>query len=263
MWQFENEFYDKFFPQKIDTECRENPKVKIPNPGRYNGEWCNFTQMNTPAKAEQLAEYHTKTYVENDYLIFDGREYVMQDELTFIGRYNANDRIKFIEDSSGNIAYIGNFNPMEKVPFTGTNNFSIGFMLFGLFVVLTGLFGFLIGAFIRKSKGEKSTLIEWLARINVAINTGLTAVLGIGMVLAMMLVRWEDYGFGMQWWAYIGLALALIASLLALSMAYFTFTIWKNKLWTLSSRIHYTILTIFFLFAPYWLWYWNLLGFSY
>jgi CubicO group peptidase (beta-lactamase class C family) len=263
MWQFESEFYGKFFPQKIDTECRENPKVKIPNPERYKGEWSSFSQMNTPAKAEQLIDYHTRTYVENDYLNCYGREYVMVDDLTFIGRYNANDKIKFIEDSSGNIAYIGNFNPKEKVPFIGTNNFNIGFMLFGLFVILTGLFGFLIGAFLRKSKGEKSTLVEWLARVNVGVNTGLTVIIGVGMVLAMMFVRLEDYLFGMQWWANLGLALALIASLLALSMAYFIFIIWKNKLWSVSSRIHYTILTAFFLFAPYWLWYWNLLGFTY
>lgn len=263
MWQFESEFYAKFFPQKIDTECKENPKVKIPKPERYKGEWSSFVQMNTPAKAEQLADYQTRTYVENDYLKCYGREYVMHDELTFIGRYDANDRIKFIEDSSGNIAYIGNFNPKEKVPFIGSNNFNIGFMLFGLFVILTGLFGFLIGAFLRKSKGEKSTLIEWLARVNVAVNTGLAGVLGIGIVLAMMFVRLEDYGFGMQWWANLWLVLALVASLLALSMAYFTFIIWKNKLWTLSSRIHYTIITVFFLFAPFWLWWWNLLGFTY
>lgn len=263
MWQFESEFYAKFFPEKIDTECKENPKVKIPNPERYKGEWSSFVQINTPAKAEQLADYHTRTYVENDYLKCYGREYVMVDELTFIGRYDANDKIKFIEDSSGNIAYIGNFNPKEKVPFIGSNNFNIGFMLFGLFVILTGLFGFLIGAFLRKSKSEKSTLVEWLARVNVAVNTGLAGVLGIGIVLAMMFVRLEDYGFGMQWWANLGLVLALVASLLALSMAYFTFIIWKNKLWTLSSRIHYTIITVFFLFAPFWLWWWNLLGFTY
>lgn len=263
MWQFESEFYSKFFPQKIDTECRENPKVKIPNPERYTGEWCNFVQMNTPAKAQQLADYHNRSYVENDYLHCFGNEYVMVDELTFIGRYDANNRIKFIEDSSGNIAYIGNFWTMERVPFIGSNNFSICFTLFGLLVILTGLFGFLIGAFLRKSKGEKSTLLEWLARINVAANTAIASVLAVGMVLGMILMRWEDYGFGMPWWGSLGLVLALVATVLALSMAYFTFIIWKNRLWTLGSRIHYTIITVFFLFAPFWLWHWNLLGFTY
>jgi len=96
----------------------------------------------------------------------------------------------------------------------------------------------------RKRQGRAARWIAFLTGLSIEI----TIILYVAYLLnPSTLLNW--YGGSLIVRSFIGLSIA--SAVLALSLICFTIHIWKNKLWSLIWRIHYTLVTLSGLIAAY------------
>lgn len=155
----------------------------------------------------------------------------------------------------------------EKIAFYEDARFHIGIIIAGILLVISRLllipFGFFWRRF-RKTKTETETK-------SIFLQTGwkLSGVFAFLIAIApLILIVWlftRENGavYEIPWAITAILSVLLIASLIGLALPVFAFKAWCESAWTLAARIYYSLLTIAAFILPFFLNYWNLLGFRY
>lgn len=137
-----------------------------------------------------------------------------------------------------------------------------GFLLFLLFPLITlGMY-----ASRRWRKRSQSTIqmpstarLAWLLAVVVSLLVILSPVSGIVMVLLTK----EHQLYSIPPILYVALSFLLLASVLGLALPVFAFLAWRDRYWSLGSRLLFSLLALAALCMMPFMGYWNLLGFRF
>ena len=153
----------------------------------------------------------------------------------------------------------------EKIAFYEDARFYIGIIVVGILLVVSRLLlipvAFLWKRF-RKTKAEiesKFLQIGWKLS---GVFAGLIALTPL-ILIAWLFTRKSGAIYEIPWAITSILSVLLIASLIGLALPVFAFKAWREKSWTLAARIYFSFLAIAAFVMPFFLNYWNLLGFRY
>jgi hypothetical protein len=173
----------------------------------------------------------------------------------------------FGKNKNGDISYLFlKLNPTtayEKVAWNDDLGFNLSLLGVCILLFLSTLIWVISLIFNRcpiKEPRKPAKYARWLAggasMLNLLFLSGLISLFLANPVEA-------DFLYTMPSWLTALFATALIASILALASAAFTFLAWKDSYWNLAGRIHYTLVVLALLVFVWWLNNWNLLGFRF
>ena len=153
----------------------------------------------------------------------------------------------------------------ERIAWYEDAGLHIGIVIAGILLVISRLLiipiGFLARRF-RKNKVEvesKFMLTGW--RLSGAF-AGLI-VLSPMVLIAWLFTRETPVVYEMPWAITAVLTLWLIASLIGLALPFWSISAWRNRVWNTPKRLYFSILAIAGIVLPFFLYYWNLLGYRY
>jgi CubicO group peptidase (beta-lactamase class C family) len=176
----------------------------------------------------------------------------------------------FGEDSTGNIAFA--FNPLwpkigafERVPWYETIWVQLGIVGFCAIIFVSAIIGYPICPLICFFRRKRFTSQQQLN--NAWVIAGLVGTLNlvflIGLPLSLWIIGVWKLVYGVPGIVVALLCLPLVTAILSLGLLMFTALAWFNNYWSLSKRIHYSLITLAALIFIPWLAYWNLLGFEF
>ncbi len=163
------------------------------------------------------------------------------------------------EDGRVERVFLGNAATMamHKLRWWETARFQLTLVGVSLVLFLTTI----VGTLRRFRGGQSDTSVAriacWLAATVASLN--LAFVIGTMMVMTGDLVA--QFTEGVPVMARVLLAVAVVASLLSFGLFGFAIVAWKQKLWTRTRRIHYSLMAASSFAFTWFLDYWNLLGF--
>lgn len=174
------------------------------------------------------------------------------------------DGLVFGEDGQGNIDYFFYANnpttAYEKVAWYDGASFNYSLLGACVLLFLSTLIwpmGFIFNRCPTKSK-KLGRAARWLAGVG-----SLLDLLFIAGLVALLSVDPMSIIYGIPSTLIAILAIAMVASILALSSAALTVLAWKDSYWGIAGRFHYTLVVIAMLSFIWWLNNWNLLGFRF
>ncbi len=176
----------------------------------------------------------------------------------------------FGEDSKGNINYL--YNPIRsrisafrKLPWYETIPFQLSLAGFCAVLFLSAGITWLVRSLSRRFRkqrfqDDRLTRLAWLV-------AGLVGILNLVFLIGLPLVAWQigvwKLLYGVPAIIIALLYIPLVTTGMTLGLPTFTVLAWKNKNWSASDRVNYSLITLAALaFIPF-LMYWNLLGFQF
>ena len=175
--------------------------------------------------------------------------------------------VAFGEDSRGPIAYAFNLvNPVigsfEKIPWYKTAGFQLGLLGFYTVLFLSAVIVWPGSYLIRRLRRQHWRSVHPLrmAWMVAGLTSAFYLVFLIGVPLLLWLIGAWKLIYGVPALVVPFFYLPPLAVGLTIALPIFTLLAWKNKHWSLFSRLHYSLVTLAAIaFIPFLL-YWNLLG---
>ena len=185
-----------------------------------------------------------------------------------LGGTQQNDTLVFGEDAQGQVTYMFiNNSPehvFEKVPWSEKVWFTLS-LIVTCFTLFVSMLVFLPIRFLRdRRKGrEKIVSFRWArwGRLLSGIFSLLNLLFLVGLLVGLS--NTTPFAFGVPLFFVAVLSLGLVASVLGVVSVFFVVLAWKQHYWSLTGRLHYTLVTIGSLVFIWFLNNWNLLGFRF
>lgn len=185
-----------------------------------------------------------------------------------LGGTQQNDTLVFGEDAQGQVTYMFiNNSPehvFEKVPWSEKVWFTLS-LIVTCFTLFVSMLVFLPIRFLRdRRKGrEKIVSFRWArwGRLLSGIFSLLNLLFFVGLLVGLS--NTTPFAFGVPLFFVAVLSLGLVASVLGVVSVFFVVLAWKQHYWSLTGRLHYTLVTIGSLVFIWFLNNWNLLGFRF
>lgn len=174
------------------------------------------------------------------------------------------DGLVFGEDSSGNISHLFYVNnpttAYERVAWYDAAHFNYYLLGACVFIFLSTLIWPVSFIFNRcpKKSGKRGNAARWFSGVACILNLLFMAGLAALSAITPMSII---YGIPSSLTAV--LAIAIVASILALLCAALAVFAWKDGYWSVAERVHYTLVVLALLAFLWWLNNWNLLGFRF
>jgi len=154
----------------------------------------------------------------------------------------------------------------ERIAWYENAWFHIGLMLAAILLIVSRSLISLIG-FVRKRFRQSKTEFEEPRFLQIGWRlSGVVSwlILFVPVVLfAWLLSREQGPIYEMPTAVIVILCILLAASLIGITLPIWTISAWKNKVWTLPRRIYFSLFALMAFLMPFFLNYWNLLGFRY
>jgi len=208
---------------------------------------------------------------------FEGSSLWVEVEPLYFERVDGKGQLSFVQDEAGHIVQMisgqGYHSTFAKVPWYEGQSFQIVLIELCVLLIISMLIStFLtapIGALIRKLRKQPSLTKDpraaVLARLWAAIVAGMLGFFvfrAIGVLYAIDAVAgMPNFVWGVSDEIVSALNSIYLPILLALPLPIFVGLAWGNRWWKLSSRVHYTLVTLAVLAVIWWAQYWNLIGF--
>ena len=208
---------------------------------------------------------------------FEGTSLWVEVEPLHFEQVDGDGQLSFIQDKAGYITQMisgqGYHSTFTKVAWHESQSFHIVLLeLAGLLIISMLISAFVtmpLGSLVRKiRKQESSENNPWLAvaaRVWAAVVGGMLALFvfrAIGVLYAIDAVAgMPNFVWGVSDEIISALNSIYLPVLLSLPLPIFVGLAWGNRWWKVSSRIHYTLVTLAVMAVIWWANYWNLLGF--
>jgi CubicO group peptidase (beta-lactamase class C family) len=169
-------------------------------------------------------------------------------------------RLTFATDGRGAVTALY-WGPLAflKVPWYASLEVQLPILLGCLLALLSGVVAWPVEALIRRRRGKPgpgrtARLARWLAGL-----LGLTSVLLVGSIVALLLPFADTYFYPTTQLAVLERLLWLTVPL-ALGVAGLAVLAWRGRAWNLAWRLHYSLVGVAGLVFTWWLGFWELLG---
>ncbi|HKJ39009.1 MAG TPA: serine hydrolase domain-containing protein [Anaerolineales bacterium] len=208
---------------------------------------------------------------------FEGTSLWVEVEPLHFERVDGDGQLSFVQDESGHVIQMtsgqGYHSTFAKVAWYEGQNFQIILIELAALLILSMLLSTFVvmpfGALIRKiRKQEYSENNPWLAvtaRVWAATVAGMLALFvfrAIGVLYAIdAIAGMPNFVWGVSDEIVSALNGIYLPVLLSLPLPIFVGLAWGNRWWKVSSRVHYTLVTLAVMAVIWWANYWNLLGF--
>jgi CubicO group peptidase (beta-lactamase class C family) len=261
-------FIDRYYPvqDSAGLEMAESNQEAV---GRFAGEYLmNRASYTTPEKILHLftpvavaANPEGTLTLTSPY----GDQYFRQFGPLEFHEIDGDDMLLFQEDNNGDINYLYlNSAPMlasEKADWYQSPTFHQILFIVILILFFTVLITAPVGYFVNRVHGiEKPSMSARIARIVLFAVAILTFILVIGMMVAFSdIVPLMTGDLSLLGFLYI---IPWVIAALTFAALVYTVLAWKDRFWHLSSRIHYTVVTLGAIALVWFFYYWNLLVFS-
>jgi NADH:ubiquinone oxidoreductase subunit 2 (subunit N) len=155
-----------------------------------------------------------------------------------------------------------NSNPLygyERVSWYETSTFNL--LLFGgcYVLLLTTLVLAFVGIFNRQKKSPSDFHLPGIARLWALVLSVIFLLAPIFVIIFSEL----DYKLPIPFYMMVALAFILATSILVCGPVIFTIFAWQRRFWSVTGRLHYTLVTIALLGMVWLMYSWRLLGFRY
>ncbi len=271
-WDFESKFSQYFLADKV------LPKAPKPIPttiqkadiSKYTGDYVSayYKDVEGVSKLGAWIDSNSIRLNEKDGKLALWDEKLEQiDENLFTNNENTG-YIKFFKGEDGNVLrmvldgqyYSGTY---TKMALFEDGTFMIVSMSILLVLLVIVVLLFFYGSLIRKASKERSTKLEWFARLTPFLAAVLYLFFAVGLVLAIAIAnRNSSYAMlGLPWYAKVGLFVPILCVILSALTVFLAVRVWMLKLWTLSSRLTYSLITLVLLAPIPFLVFWNLFGY--
>ncbi len=208
---------------------------------------------------------------------FEGTSLWVEVKPLYFERVDGKGQLAFIQDEAGNIIQMisgqGYHSTFAKMPWYESQSFHI--ILIELTAVL--LISMLVSTFIfwplsalirklrKQTASENDSWVSVVARLWAAVVGGMLALFvfrAIGVLYAIDAVAGQpNFLWGVNSEMVSALNSVYLPVVLALPLPIFVVLAWGNRWWKVSTRVHYTLVTLAVFAGIWWANYWNLLGF--
>ena len=209
---------------------------------------------------------------------FEGTSLWVEVEPLSFERVDGKGQLSFVQDEDGSIVQMisgqGYHSTFAKLPWYESQSFHVVLVELAVILLISmTLSTFIIwplGALIRKLRkqsvsSENNSLVAVVARVWAAVSGGMLAPFvfrAIGVLYAIDAVAgMPNFVWGISDEMISALNSIYLPVLLALPLPVFAGLAWGNRWWKVSTRVHYTLVTLAVLAVIWWTNYWNLLGF--
>lgn len=209
---------------------------------------------------------------------FEGTSLWVEVEPLSFERVDGKGQLSFVQDEDGSIIQMisgqGYHSTFAKLPWYESQSFHVVLVELAVILLISmTLSTFIIwplGALIRKLRkqsvsSENNPLVAVVARVWAAVSGGMLAPFvfrAIGVLYAIDAVAgMPNFVWGISDEMISALNSIYLPVLLALPLPVFAGLAWGNRWWKVSTRVHYTLVTLAVLAVIWWTNYWNLLGF--
>jgi CubicO group peptidase (beta-lactamase class C family) len=173
------------------------------------------------------------------------------------------EQIAFRTDDSGKVTHmiLGMVPdmPLERTPLMDHSKFWFTLLGISAFIFITAILGFVFGR--RKIKAMSSSE-KWAIRLSAVTSAwGLISFVTIFLVVMSMDLMAKLSSISTS--LYLSLALPLIFVGLTLALLVSAVLAWKNKYWSVFTRVHYTLVVLSSLVLCLFFYHWNLLGWQF
>lgn len=256
-------FMDHYFPV-LPAEPSIPPTGSAVRTDRLIGSYqMNRLEYSGGGKIKGIISYSVESNSEGE-LIFLSRRFTGASPLLF-EEVGGDGRLLFRENNDGDIVYMFiNDSPMmalRKVAWYETTNFNFGLLavsaLLFVSVLVVGLVRLFTGLVRRRSQPPQHGLsrLALLALVAMAI-VGLILEIGLYFVITDTLAAVS----GQRGLFTVLGGISILALLIAVSIFVFTVLAWRERWWRMSTRIHYTLVTVASMALIWFLTFWNQLG---
>jgi len=208
---------------------------------------------------------------------FEGTSLWVEVEPLHFERVDGDGQLSFVQNEAGHaiqmISGQGYHSTFTKVAWYETQSFHIVLIELAALLIISMLLSIFVtmplGALIRKIRKqgslEDNPRLAVAARVWAAIVGGMLALLvfrAIGVLYAIdAVVGMPNFVWGVSYEIVSALNSIYLPVLLSLPLPIFVGLAWGNRWWKMSSRVHYTLVTLAVMAVIWWANYWNLLGF--
>ena len=213
----------------------------------------------------------------NAYGGFEETSLWVEVEPLYFERVDGKGQLAFVQDESENIIQMisgqGYHSTFAKMPWYESQSFHIILIELTAVLLISILISTLIiwplSAMIRKLRkqtaSENNHWVSVVARLWAAVVGGMLALFvfrAIGVLYAIDAVAGQtNFLWGVNNEMVNALNSVYLPAILALALPVFTVLAWVKGWWKLSTRVHYTLVTLAVFAGIWWAHYWNLLGF--
>ncbi len=176
----------------------------------------------------------------------------------------------FREDPNDNLSHfvvaggIGDPSTAERIPWYESGALHLRLAIFGFVTFILRWVIWPIRNFIQRLRQKTSALESKMPRLGWQISGWVS---GLIILCPLLMLGWALTKpwpvFGVPPILIIVLSVILLATGLGLVLPVFAVLAWKNKYWSITRRIHFSVIAITALLMLPWLYYWNLLGFHF
>ncbi|MCP4140465.1 MAG: beta-lactamase family protein [Chloroflexi bacterium] len=208
---------------------------------------------------------------------FEGTSQWVEVEPLYFEQVGGKGQLSFVQNEAGEITQMisgqGYHSAFAKLPWYESLSFQMSLIQLVALLLVSAMFSTFVswplGALIRKLRKKSSDEPVLLGAFAARLWTGIVAgMLGLFILRAIGLLYAIDAVAGMPNFVW-GVTEEMISALnsiylpvtLALPLPIFVALAWGNRWWKVSTRIHYTLITLAVLGGIWWVNYWNLLGF--
>lgn len=191
-------------------------------------------------------------------------------------RVDGKGQIAFAEDENGRITHLfsgqGYHSAFGKLAWYESQRFQIIMLevtaLLIISIVLQAFVGWPVTLLVSKLRRQEINIVwpEVTARLWVAFVSGMLALFifrAVGVLYAIGAIgRLPNFVWGISDDMMAALNAITLPALMALTLPAVTMWAWIRCWWTLSGRLHYTLVTTAVFALIWWAWYWHLLGFQ-
>jgi hypothetical protein len=208
---------------------------------------------------------------------FEGTSLWVEVEPLYFERVDGKGQLSFVQDEAGNVIQMisgqGYHSTFAKLPWYETQSFHIVLIELAALLIISMLVSVFVamplGALIRKIRKQESSennpRLAAVARVWAAVVAGMLALFvfrAIGVLYAIDAVAgMPNFVWGVSDEIVNALNSIYLPVLLSLPLPIFVGLAWGNRWWKVSSRVHYTLVTLAVMAVIWWANYWNLIGF--
>ena len=153
----------------------------------------------------------------------------------------------------------------EKIAWYENAKLHIGIAITGILLVVSRLLIIPIGFLRRRFSKNKTETDSKFLSMGWQLSGAFAWLIALSPLILIVWLFTRENGaiYAIPWAITAILTIWLSASLIGLALPFWAISAWRNKSWTLPKRIYFSILAIAALVLPFFLNYWNLLGFRY
>jgi len=260
------EFTDRFYPEELEEPGHAMSPEELK---RFEGPYrANRYPHKRFTKIMALTGAREVSVVDSSKLQVKGREakyYVPTGKLTFREETSSNTLV-FKENDEGEITHmidgLISIVAFEKIPFKDSMKLHGTLMALSILVLIITLLYWPLAYFIRK---EYHQPLEKHLSGGVKFVGWLAAVVFLIFVLALNALMNDpnQIVFGLSPAIRFIFVLPIIGAVLTLVVLYMNYRVWQRRVYNLSGKIHYTLLSLSLLASLWQLNHWNMLGFHF